>query len=119
MTKKEYLTKLNARPVNESLVSQLEMKYNCVFPEIFAKIISNSTESVFFDDGSRILSVTEIMNADDDLHIPFTNLGIVPFVDCGENDFIVFHVKDGVYSIFNIVEECFFRRKENLTELFS
>lgn len=45
------------------------------------------------DDGVRILAFKEILNAKEELHVDFKADGIIPVADCGENDFIVYHLK--------------------------
>ena len=117
MTKQEYLESLDAVQVDKAKVDQLEEQYGCSFPEVVAKVISSAPETIFFDDEGRILSFDEMTDAEKDLHIAFSKLGLLPLADCGENDFIVYHVQDGVYSFFNIVDECAFRKRDSLEEI--
>ena len=117
MTKRDYLSHLETVAIDKAKVSQLEKKYDCIFPQRIAKIISSASETIFFDDDGRILSFNEMIDAENDLHTEFVKLGLLPLVDCGENDFIVFHVKDDAYSVFNIIEACDFRRKDSLEAL--
>ena len=51
---------------------------------------------------------SEIMNAEEDLHVCFSEAGLIPFVDCMDNDFIVYDFRDKVWTMFNIVEKCKF-----------
>ena len=117
MIKKDYLSHLDTVVIDKAMVSQLEKKYDCVFPERIAQVISRATDTIFFEDDSRMLSFSEMLDAEKDLHTEFVKLGLLPLADCGENDFIVFHVKDGTYSVFNIIEECDFKRKDSLEAL--
>lgn len=45
------------------------------------------------------------------MHIAFKDKGIIPLVDCGENDFIVYHFKAKIWSKFNIIDETVFQKK--------
>lgn len=42
---------------------------------------------------------------------------MIPVIDCGENDFIVYHTAEGNWSKFNIIEECVFKKRATLGEL--
>lgn len=114
MTKKEYLSALDAVQVEKDKVEQLERQYGFSFPEIVKKVISSAVETIFFDDEGRILSFDEMVDAEADLHVSFSKLGLFPLADTGDNDFIVYHAADGSYSLFNIVDECAFRKRDSL-----
>lgn len=117
MNKEEYLDYIKTQKIDSSKVSKIQRLYNAILPEILKKIISASKETVFFDDGSRILSFDEIMDAEADLHVEFKSKGIIPFADCGENDFIVYHFNDNIWSKFNIIDESVFKKKDSLKDL--
>lgn len=117
MDKKEYLAKLEAVSIDAKKVEKIGELYSVDLPEILQKIISFAKETVFFDDGSRILSYDEIVDAEKDLHIEFKRKGIIPVADCGENDFIVYHYNDSIWSKFNIIDESVFKKKKTIEEL--
>ena len=110
MTKKEYLEQLSKKEIESKKVAKVQEIYGMEFPEIVNKIISNSNESIFFDDDCRMLSFDEIVDAEKDLHVDFKGKGIIPLVDCGENDFVVYHFKDGIWSKFNIIDKTIFKK---------
>lgn len=117
MTKKEYLNSIaNCKVINEK-VAKIEKVYMNKIPEIIKKLISYSEQSIFFDDGYRSLSFSEIIDAEEDLHVDFVKQGIIPIIDCGENDFIVYHFNGNNWSLFNIVDECAFKERASLDEL--
>ncbi len=117
MTKKEYIQELAGYTVDSVQVTKIEKQYNALLPDMIKKIISNAAESVFFDDGSRVLSFDEIMDAEKDLHVKFSENEIIPLIDNGENDFIVYHLQDNMWSMFNIVDESIFMKKQSLEML--
>lgn len=117
MTKKEYLDRLSNMKVDDSKINKINKIYQAELTEIIKKIISNNKEPVFFDDDWRVLSFDEIIDAQHDLHIDFKERGIIPLIDCGENDFIVYHFRDKIWSKFNIVDEIVFKKKKSLEEL--
>ncbi len=49
-----------------------------------------------------------------DLHVSFKDKEIIPLIDCGENDFIVYHFMDKIWSKFNIIDETVLRRRTAL-----
>ena len=73
---------------------------------------------MFFDDDWRTLSVNEILDASKDLHVDFEKQLLLPIVDVGDNDFIVYHAEDGTWSKFNIIEGCHFKVKKSFYEYF-
>lgn len=117
MTKKEYVDWLLAKKIDEMKVGKIQDIYGTELPDVVKKIISNNDESIFFDDDYRILSYQEVIDAKMDLHVDFKDKGIIPLVDCGENDFIVYHFNDGIWSKFNIVDETVFKKKNTIEEL--
>lgn len=117
MTKKEYLSSVEACKINEAKIEEVEKVYHKI-PDFVKKMLSYSADSIFFDDGYRTLSMAEIMDAEKDLHINFVEKNMIPVADCGENDFIVYHSDTGIWSKFNIVDESVFKRKNSLADLF-
>lgn len=117
MTKKEYLKSLDKVKIDGKKVKKIEKLYTKDLPEIIQKIISCADETVFFDDDTRMLSFDEIVDAREDLHVDFTDKGIIPLADFGENDFLVYHFEDGIWSMFNIEDELAFKKKNKLEDL--
>lgn len=118
MTREEFLSTLDSQKIDLKIVEDIEHKYGFEIPEIVQKIISASVESVFFDDDWRTLSVDEILDASEDLHVDFEGQMLLPIVDTGENDFIVYHAEDDTWSKFNIIEECHFKVRKSFYEYF-
>ena len=118
MTREEFLSSLENQKINFKIVEEIEKKYGFEITEIVQRIISASVESVFFDDEWRTLSVDEILNASENLHVDFEGQMLLPIVDTGENDFIVYHAEDNTWSKFNIIEECHFKAKKSVYEYF-
>ncbi|MCM1167367.1 MAG: hypothetical protein NC299_16195 [Lachnospiraceae bacterium] len=118
MKRSEYLTAAAECELNESVIKRVEDKYKCRLPDIVKHIISFSQESIFFDDGYRCLSLDEIVDAEIDLHVDFLERQIIPLFDCGENDFIVYNFASLSWSKFNIVDDCTFKTRKYINELF-
>lgn len=117
MTKQEYLEKVLRTVIDDVKVSKVQKVYGCKLPEIIQKIVSTNDETIFFDDDTRILSLNEIIDAEKDLHVDFISKKIIPLADFGENDFIVYHFDDNIWSKFNIVDETMFKKRHDLSEL--
>ena len=117
MTRKEYLIQLKSASLDAKVVKQVENVYGCALPEVVKQILSFSKESVFFDDEWRALSPAEVIDAQEDLHIDFKAAGLIPLFDCGENDFIVYHISEDSLSKYNIVDEIVFKKRPRLEDL--
>lgn len=117
MTRREYINELLGCKIDQALVKRIEMKYKTTLPDVVKRIISNANDTVFFDDGYRVLSFSEIENAEMDLHVNFMEKGIIPLFDCNENVFIVYHFIGDFWSKFNINDETIFKKKRTLNEI--
>ena len=118
MKGKEYLAKVNGvEKIDAGMVNDIQKKYGNALPEIAKKIVSYSKETVFLENETRILSSAEIIQAEDDLHVDFPELGMLPLADCGENNFIVYHFADNSWSKFNLNDESVFKKRNALDEL--
>ena len=117
MTKKDYLLLLADERVIEEKVKKTESIYGVELPLLIKKIISSTEESIFLEGDYRLLSYDEINDAESDLHVDFGKKGIIPLIDCGDNDFIVYHFNDGIWSKYNIIEEVVFKKKNTIEEM--
>ena len=117
MTINDYIGKLSGADIDQNKINIIEKAYACSLNELMQKIVSNCEETVFLDDDKRVLTFSEIVNAENELHVCLTQKGIIPIIDCGENDFIVYHYTDGDWAKFNIIDEVLFKRKNDLTEM--
>lgn len=117
MLRKEYLQKISSFQVKVEIVKKIEDIYGVISSEEVKKVVSNCGETIFFDDDYRVLALQEILDAEKDLHVNFKEKEIIPIIDCGENDFIVYHYMDDIWSKFNIIDEIVFKKKESLEDL--
>lgn len=112
----DFFEDVKSANIDYAKVENVEKKYNATLSEIAKGIISVVEESLFIED-YRVISYSEIMNAEDDLHVSFSSEGIIPFVDCMDNDFIVYDFDNDVWTKFNIVEKCKFGIAGELEQL--
>ena len=117
MTKADYLTKVADTKINATKVDEINKIYGAGLPDELKRIISVAEESIFLDSDYRILSVDEIKNASKELHVDFKGSGLIPLVDCGENDFIVYNFKTKTWSKFNIIDEAIFKKSDSFESL--
>ena len=116
MTLQEYLKQIGETEINTEVMEKVYDEYSDDLPEIVGKIITNAKEAVFLD-GCRILSLEEILDASQDLDIDFKEKEMIPLIDCGDNDFVVYHFSEDSWSKFNIADETVFKKKHSLEEL--
>lgn len=116
VTKKEFLKTVAGTKINSDFLSKIEQTYGCLTSSTVQQLVSIQKEALFFDD-FRLLSNDEIINATEELHVDFITRNILPLIDCGDNDFIVFHIKTNKWSRFNIVDECSFKERNSLEEV--
>lgn len=115
---KEFLKSIQVKEINYINVDRIERLINDKLPDFIRYILSNNNEMISFDDGIRLLSMDEILDAKEDLQIDFLSQGMIPLFDCFDNDFIVYMFNEKKYAKYNIVEEIAFKRRDNLLDYF-
>lgn len=116
MTNSEFIKKVSECEIDKKKLSKLEKTYGVQLPEIIGKIVSYASNPVFLEE-YRVLSFDEICEAKNELNVDFTGMQIIPIMDCGDNDFIVYHCKSMEWSKFNIIDECIFKRNASFNEM--
>ena len=117
MTIGEYIRLTAESKINEDMVSAAEQVYKTKLPDNIKKFISSSNEGRFLDDNFRALAFSEIIDAENDMHVDFVGKKLIPLFDCFDNDFIVYEFSSSYWAKFNIVDECLFKIKQNIEEV--
>ena len=116
MNKKQFLLVVEATQVNEKALKEITKLYGEIKSDLIKKALSLQKDTLFFDD-YRLLAHEEIIKANEELHVNFTGRKILPLIDCGENDFIVYNILKNNVSKFNIVDETFFKERATLSDI--
>ena len=80
---KDYFNMIKTAEIDSDAVQKVETNYHCVLPEQLRHIVSFKDEDRFGDE-IRLLSLNEIINADDYLGLNFTTRGLMPIFDRSE-----------------------------------
>ena len=102
--------------IDNAKVKELEKIYGLDIPTTIKSIVSVSNKPIFVE-GYRILSFSEIVDADEDLEVNFSERQLLPVIDCGDNDFIVYDMGKDCWTKFNIIELCVFSQKKDLKQI--
>ena len=113
----DYLDSIENVNVDSELISSIEREYDAELTEYVKKIISFDANGYFFGECKRLLSANEILTADEELHVNFKELKMIPIFDIGDNDFILYSFEDDMWKLFNIVDRCEFDQNSDLSEL--
>lgn len=116
ISKTAYLKDIENVEIDDKKVSKIKAIYGEI-TSIIQKIVSYSSSSVFLDNGCRQLSISEIIDADKDLGVDFSKLKMIPLFDCGENDFIVYNLKNNSWSKYNTNDNSIFKKSSSLKDL--
>jgi len=119
MKRKDLIEKLKSVSVVTEKVEDMQKEYGTEFSQEMKSIISQSIEPLFFEDNSRMLSYGEIFSADIEYDNNFKELGIVPLIECFDNDFIVYNIRTGMYEMYNIIEKIAFNENKTLKDVLS
>lgn len=117
LSKEQFLSSLASTKIDNVRVNKLSTIYDSSIPKQIQKIISANNGPVFLNNGIRILSFNEIMDAEKDLQTDFVNKRMIPIADCGENDFVVYNLTNKTYSKFNINDKSEFKKSSNLKQV--
>lgn len=119
MTGKDFYKALANTAIDNSIVNSVEKVYGKIESIELKKILSYKFEDYFLesDDFLRALSLDEILDAKDCLHVDFPAKGIIPLFDVCDNDFIVFNLNKNVWSLMNIVDLTLFSETDDVLSL--
>lgn len=117
MTIGEYIQLAAETKINESMISNAEQVYKTNFPDDIKRFISSSKEGTFLNNNFRALAFSEIIAAENDMHVDFVSKKLIPLFDCFDNDFIVYDFGSSHWAKFNIVDECLFKIKQDIEEV--
>lgn len=116
MCKKDMVSNANNQNHSEKLKRIAEL-YSHQLPEIVIDLLSKDEKGYFLENDNRVLSCDEIIDAEKDLQVDFVKKGIIPIIDCGDNDFIVFILQTNKWAMYNIVDEVLFKKRDSLEDL--
>ena len=102
--------------VEEDIVNAIEKVYACKLPNEVKHIVSCNGENRI-SDFARVLSVEEILSANEIMQIDFIGKKLVPLLDILDNDFIAYDIEQKKYVSINIVEDIVFDSSENIDDL--
>jgi hypothetical protein len=119
MTATDFLASLNTTDIDAAVVDRVEATYSATLPEQLKQIVSLAKGGHFFDGPRlcRLLSLEEIVSAEQELHVAFKAKGLLPLFDTGDNNFVVFNCRTNTWAKFNIVDETVYGSKPTLDAL--
>lgn len=113
---KDDLEKIENIDINLNRIKYVKEEYKVTsLPDIVQHILSSGKQSKFLSEG-RIVSDTEVDDSYDFIHVNFPKLRLIPLIDVGDNDYIVYDISHDSYSMFNIVENISFGAKKRLED---
>lgn len=119
MTGKDFYKALTNTVIDNSIVNQVENVYGKIESTDVKKILSYKFEDYFLesDDFLRALSLDEILDAKDCLHVDFPTKRIIPLFDVCDNNFVVFQLDKNIWSLMNINDLTLFSETDDVLSL--
>ena len=119
----DLLTKLLSTPINPKQIEMVEKKFApfTIANDEAKSLISALAERPVFAEGDtffRVLSLSELLDADVDMNVAFSQIGIIPCIDCGDNDFISYDATNGSWCRYNIAEEFKYSSKPTILDYY-
>ena len=116
----EFFDQIDGQSINLQFIEQIEQLYEVELSDSIKKTLSVKPEGEFIesDDILRLLSHEEILDASQDLSVDFIKMKLIPILDTGDNDYIVFDLEGGFWYKFNIVDAVKYKQRQSLTEYF-
>lgn len=119
MTIQDFLNNIDSVSISNNSVKIIENVYGARLNDFVRKVLSAHPDGYFFDgdDVLRLLSTDDIVNAKKELHIDFISLMAIPFIDIGENNFVVYLINENKYAICNITDGCIFKKRDVISDI--
>jgi hypothetical protein len=117
-----FLTSLPAKQLSRESVDKLlviENKYQAILHDE-VKMVLELGEVTFIEYKGlrlRFIGLDEIIDAEEDLHVPFTEKKILPLFDLFENDFICYNYNESNFCVYNIIDKSWFFVSPSLEEV--
>lgn len=116
------ITELEKNKQNNNVLILKQKIYPLSFSstQLYSIVSILQNQPLFFDNSIfyRILSFQEVLNCEHDLGIDIKQTGIIPIIDCSDNDFISYSLKDNMWCKYNCVEEIVFNKKNSILDYF-
>lgn len=113
----QYIELIKANEVKRDFVASVEKLYGKTLTEELKHIVSVVMSDYFISPNHRVLSATEILRTEDFTGVDFTKLGMIPLIDCKDDDYIVYNFSTQKYEMYNIYDEVSFREADSLKEM--
>ena len=119
MNREQFIASLNNTSVSSTIIAKVKKIYGSSLDVSIQKLLSFDSNGMFLDDGAfcRLLSTNEITNAASELHVDFPGLGLIPFFDIEDNNFIVYDMRNKCWKKFNIVDETAYGTQATLSAI--
>ncbi len=118
MTRKEFIESLKSAQISSDVSLKVLNVYSNA-PDIILKILSLFQAPELFDENeSRTLSINEVLHAEEINDVPFRSKDLIPIVDLGNNDYIVYNTAQGSWYLYNTVDEILFDKEPSFENLF-
>ena len=96
---------------------EIENEYAVLLP-MEVKMLLKDYEGQFIQVGDgehyRILDKAEILNTERHLGLDCLKMGVIPLIDCKDNNFLVYNAGNNVFEMMNIVDGMPFNRYPTL-----
>ena len=113
----QYIELIKSNEVNQDFVASVEKLYGITLTEELKHIVSVVMDDYFISQNCRVLSATELLRTEDFTGVDFTELGMIPLVDCKDGDYIVYNFGTQKYEMYNIYDEVSFKKADSLEAL--
>lgn len=117
MDVKQYIELIKNNEFNNDAISSIEELYGVSLTDELKRIVSVELEDYFISEKCRVISVKEILRTEEFVGVDFTELGMIPLIDCKDDDYIVFNFETQKYEMYNIYDEVSFRDADVIEEL--
>ena len=108
----------NESNVSEKKIAALESVFSCKFDETIRSIVGKTGKTIFFKNGYRLLNFDEIKDCGKELSPVLIEKKLLPIIDCGDNEFIIYSLKNSRFSMFSTTDNTLFSKKDTILEYF-
>lgn len=117
MTIQEFIRDFKMLLIDNGTLTELYKIYSEDIPDNVKRIAIMCMDECFLEDGGRLLSYYEVCHSDEEYGTNFVQTKMIPLLDMGDNDFIVYDLSSNLWKKYNIVDYVVFEESSDLENI--
>lgn len=117
MEKLDFLSKCKEVKLDNQRIREIESFYGVSIPDYVRKHVSYVSDPIFIDETDVKIMYYEEILANGLVDFDFRGLKMIPLIDKGDLDYIVYNFEKGNYQVFNLSDEDYYLESNQIEKL--